>query len=330
MNSRQRVLAALNLEQPDKVPFLDDLDYGTKVAVMGGEDFSEVELARKMGLDGVFITQYKVPIFCHWINTDDGRSYMGEGLIKKDTDLDKMVFPDLKKSGFFDEIKRLIEDCDKNGLAAYAFMRWGPSGAFYSMGADGLGFALYDNPKLLETVLERYAEHNIELLETYNHIGLDFVITYDNICYNSGPIVSPKAFREFFIPRERKVAEACKIPWVCHMDGNIVKIIDDLLTLGMNGLHPIEATNPQTNLKEMKEKYGDKVCLWGNVDMNYILNEGTKEEVENEVLRCLGEGAPGGGYIIGSSNCLADYLNIDNIKTMYETIALNRDYKEDH
>ena len=326
MNSKQRVLAALNLEKPDKVPFMDDIDRGTKVAIMGKEDFTEAEVALKMGLDGVYIMEYGVPVFCDWIISDDGRKYMGEGLIKKDSDLDKMVFPDIKKPGFFDSTKRIIAECDQHGLAAFTDMRWGPSGAFYSMGADGLGFALFDNPKLLETVLDRYAEHNIELMEIYNNIGLDFVITYDNICYNNGPIISPKAFREFFIPREKKVAESCKLPWACHMDGNITKIVDDLLTLGMNALHPIEATNPQTNLKEMKEKYGDRVCLWGNIDINYVLMEGTKEEVEKEVLRCLEEGSPNGGYIIGSSNCLAEYLNMDNVRTMCKVIANNRDY----
>ena len=115
-----------------------------------------------------------------------------------------MVFPDIKKSGFFDSTKRIIEECDQHGLAVFYRYALGPSAHFIPWAPMVWGFALFDNPKLLETVLDRYTEHNIELMEIYNNIGLDFVITYDNICYNNGPIISPKAFREFFIPRERR------------------------------------------------------------------------------------------------------------------------------
>ncbi|MEG1500429.1 MAG: uroporphyrinogen decarboxylase family protein [Clostridiales bacterium] len=325
MNSKERVLAALNMQQPDRVPFLDDVDPETMDVIMGKTDYTLAEFAQKLGLDGVSIRSYSAPAFYETHQGEDGRVFMGNGMIRQEKDLDLMVFPDPKKPGFFDELNRFVDDNGNAGLATYAEMRWGPSGAFYSMGMEPLAYALFDNPKFVEKVLDRYAEYSIEILETINTIGLDFVITYDDICYKNGPVMSPKFFREMFIPREKKVAEACKIPWVCHMDGNVTKILDDLLTLGMNGLHPIEPA-PNLGLKEMKEKVGNKVCLWGNVDLNHILPYGTVDEVEADVKRCLLEGAGGGGYILGSSNGLPNYCKVENILAMAQAVKKYGEY----
>ncbi|MEG1537257.1 MAG: uroporphyrinogen decarboxylase family protein, partial [Clostridiales bacterium] len=143
---------------------------------------------------------------------------------------------------------------------------------------------------------------------------------YDNICYNSGPVFSPKMYRQIFLPWEKQVAQACRLPWVCHMDGNISKIIEDMLTLGMSGLHPIEP-EPGLGLSEMKQRYGKQVCLWGNVDLQYILPYGTEAETIADVQRCLRQGGAGGGYIIGSSNGLPNYCKTANILAMASAIA---------
>lgn len=323
MTSKERILTALALKQPDRVPFADDVDQVVRVKIMGRQDFTEAQFAKKLGLDAVDCKDYcqpvfsSAPVFTNWMEKD-GRRYMMDGLIKTDKDLELMVFPDPQKESFYDPLKRFIEQNEKEDLAVYQEMRWGISGVLYSMGADGLGYALYENPRLVEKVLDRYVEWNCHVMERFNQIGLDFVITYDNIAFNNGPFLSPQMFREIFLPRVREVAKVCRIPWVCHCDGNIMPIIDDLLTLGMNGLHPIESSC--MDLELMKERYGHCVCLWGNVDLRYALTRGTEEDVEEEVKQCIQKAAKNGAYILGSSNGLPDYCKLENIWAMAKAV----------
>lgn len=329
MTSKERILTALALKQPDRVPFADDVDHEVRVELMGRENFTEAEFAKKLGLDAIDCKDYShpvfasAPVFTNWM-VKDGRRYMMDGLIKTDKDLDLMVFPDPRQESFYDPLKRFLDQNSKEDLAIYQEMRWGISGVLYSMGAEGLGYALYENPRLVERVLDRYVEWNIAVMERFNNIGLDFVITYDNIAFRNGPFLSPQMFREIFIPRVKKVADVCKIPWVCHSDGNIMPIIDDLLSLGMNGFHPIERNCMDLGL--VKEKYGDRVCLWGNVDLDYALTRGTKEDVEEEVKQCIDKAASGGGYILGSSNGLPNYCKMENIWAMADAVKKYGEY----
>lgn len=323
MTGKERILAALALKQPDRVPFADDVDHEVRVRLMNRDIFTEAEFAKKLGLDAIDCKDYSqpvfasAPVFANWM-VQDGRRYMMDGLIKTDKDLDLMVFPDPKQESFYDPLKRFLEQNAQEDLAIYQEMRWGISGVLYSMGAEGLGYALYENPRLVERALDRYVEWSSIVMERFNTIGLDFVITYDNIAFNNGPFLSPQMFREIFIPRVKQVANVCKIPWVCHCDGNIMPIIDDLLTLGMNGLHPIESRC--MDLEMVKEKYGHRVCLWGNVDLRYVLTRGTPEEVEEEVKKCIQRAAKNGGYILGSSNGLPNYCKVENIWALAKAV----------
>ena len=103
-------------------------------------------------------------------------------------------------------------------------------------------------------------------------------------------------------------------PWVFHSDGNLLPILDDLLTLGMAGIHPIQPS--AMDIKEIKAKYGNRVCILGNIDLDYTLTLGTPEEVDKEVKERIAVAGAGGGYIITSANSLTDYCKTENVWAM--------------
>jgi hypothetical protein len=316
VNSRERILAALSLQQPDRIPFADIVDPSVKEKLMGRRDFSETEFAQILGLDAVGIDDYSAPIFCR-TRESGGREFIVDGLIKSDRDLDRMQFPDPRDDRFYDRAKRFVDEHSNDGLARYAKCRWGIGGVMYSMGIPALAFSLRDHPGLIERILDRYVEWNCAVVERLNTIGLDFLMTYDNIAFKSGPVVSPQVFREIFIPRIKRVADVCRLPWVFHGDGNLKSILDDLLTLGMNGIHPIEP--PCMDLLEMKQKYGAQICLWGNINVHSLANA-RPDEVEGEVKLRIKQAGQNGGYILGSSSSLPDYCSIENIWAMAKAV----------
>jgi uroporphyrinogen decarboxylase len=153
--------------------------------------------------------------------------------------------------------------------------------------------------------------------QTLIEMGFDFLWCFDDIAYKTGPFCSPADFREFMLPAMQRSAEAITIPWVFHSDGDLMSILDDILSLGPAGLHPLEP-GPM-DLAEVKAHYGDRVCLIGNVSVDR-LSAGTPDEIRQIVRSCITTGGPGGGYMISSSNSIPPYARSENVRAMAEAI----------
>jgi uroporphyrinogen decarboxylase len=95
-------------------------------------------------------------------------------------------------------------------------------------------------------------------------------------------------------------------------------ILEDLLTLGMAGLHPIQQA--AMDIGKVKALYGRRICILGNIDLDYTLTRGTPEEVEREVRERIAVAGEGGGYIITSANSLPDYCKTENVWAMSKAI----------
>ncbi len=103
----------------------------------------------------------------------------------------------------------------------------------------------------------------------------------DDLAYTESMIVSPQVYRKYLLAldgrtgRHRPCRRACRSS--IHSDGRLWDVIPDLIALGVNALHPIEPKAMDIN--EVKARYGRKLALIGNIDMD-ILPRGTPAEVE--------------------------------------------------
>jgi uroporphyrinogen decarboxylase len=103
---------------------------------------------------------------------------------------------------------------------------------------------------------------------------------------------------------------------VKHTDGNIWPILDDLLEVGFDGIHPIQ---PQCmDIGEVKDHVAGRACILGNIDCRELLPFGTEQEVEDAVKETMEKAALGGGYIISSSNSIHPGCKAQNYVTMVE------------
>lgn len=70
-------------------------------------------------------------------------------------------------------------------------------------------------------------------------------------------------------------------------------------------------------LGRVKELYGDKICLWGGVPVEYLVN-GTPKDIKRAVKEAIEKGKAGGGYIFGTSHSIAVGTQYDNFMTMLD------------
>jgi len=322
MTSRERVTTALRGEKPDRVPYCElgvdrSLAYSlldwqgppTQRANLEANTFTAEEavaLADRLELDNLTYV-LRAPVYVDKVPGRDGRLFYGRGQLQTWQDLDRMALPDPTQDSMYEEAATFVEA--KGDRDLWLVTRMGIFPTTLGMGFEAFSHALYEDAALVETILDRYVDWSCEVAKHVMRMGFDVYVTTDDMAHKSGTFFSPRVFRDLVMPRYRRLREHVTLPWIIHSDGNLRAFVDDLLSLGIAGLHPNE--KGAMDIQEMKRDYGDRVCLLGNVDLN-ILSMGTPQDVEAEVRDLIREVAPGGGYILTSGNSLAGYVKPEN------------------
>jgi uroporphyrinogen decarboxylase len=125
--------------------------------------------------------------------------------------------------------------------------------------------------------------------------------------------------RQHFFPWLKKIGELCQkhnLPFLYHTDGVLWDVFDDILDCHVNAIHPVEPK--AMDIVEVKKKFAGRLCVIGNIDLAYTLTQGTPEETEAEVKEKIRLVGPGGGYCLGSSNSIPEYVKLENYVAMLE------------
>ena len=130
--------------------------------------------------------------------------------------------------------------------------------------------------------------------------------------------MSPDLFRQFILPPlKAMIAMIHDEGAFCikHSDGDLYPILDMIVSAGPDGINPIEPVAGM-ELKKVKQLVGKKVCLTGNIDCAHLLPHGTPQQVREAVRQAIADAAPGGGYILCSSNSIHSSCNPQNFVAM--------------
>ncbi|MEM2914080.1 MAG: uroporphyrinogen decarboxylase family protein, partial [Candidatus Bathyarchaeia archaeon] len=205
-----------------------------------------------------------------------------------------------------------------SGMFVFSFVGGGFDNSVELIGLKTFLVAVYTNNQAVKELVRRVTEFNTECAKRYIEAGAHGIFVGDDLAYNKGTFLPPEKLRELIFPYIKKeVAEIKKynIPVMLHSDGNINVILDDIVDMDFDGLQSLQ---PSANMKieEIKQKYGHRLCLMGNIDLDWLLPHGTKEDVRREVKKVIRVAAPGGGYILSSTNVLTKNIPTENVIEM--------------
>ena len=158
----------------------------------------------------------------------------------------------------------------------------------------------------------------------YEQIPGQVMISYvaEDLGSQESLLFSPAQIKEFFIPRMKRMMDLAHEAGAFvfhHSDGAVRPIIPDMIEAGIDVLNPVQWRCKGMEREGLKRDFGDKLVFHGAVDNQYTLAFGTVEEVRQEVvdnLRILGEG---GGYIIAPCHNIQAVGPPENVVAMYET-----------
>jgi uroporphyrinogen decarboxylase len=350
MNGRERILCALDRRQPDRVPVFENyinepvimrlaeilLPGSGKLKVSqdrAGEERLEVmdlycSIVKEMDLDAtstLFSTDLRQvaegrgrdKFGTLWSLSEHGEPLPIEGPIKEMSDLDG-----------FDMVSKLdVKDFE---AVRYVIDRVGRSRAHFVTVQDPFKIAwslrgsmelfLMDyvlNPELVHRLARIATDYDKAAIDLAADAGADVIFLPGDLAGEQTLLISPKHFREFVKPYEKELVEHSHgrgLRIVKHSDGNMWPILNDILEVGFDGFHPIQ---PQCmEIGDVKRHVAGKICLLGNIDCRDLLPFGTEKEVEQAVQETIAKAAPGGAYIISSSNTIHPACKAENYIAM--------------
>ena len=334
MSSQERVFAALELGEPDRVPVHEIIitDSVMEKILPGCSYYDFIEefgidtagVNHSYDLSGMEVVDEERGLFRDkWgiirATGSEMIAYPVEGPIKREEDLEEYKAPDPASDGNLEVLKETVRRF--KGKKAIC---WVGRDSFitptYLRGMDNLLMDFLLNPRFAHEVIEICVEHALRLNEMAVKAGAEIVILADDYAWRKAPLMSPEHFRQFVLPGLQRCVKSAQdngAYCVKHTDGNIWPILDMIVETGLDGINPLEPIAGM-DIGEVKAKYGDRVCVVGNIDCGYVLSQAGVDEVKAAVRECISRAAPGGGHILSSSNSIHSSVKPENYVAMLE------------
>lgn len=362
MNSRERVLKAMNFEEPDMVPIAEmsvdvnlmeqilsvktDIYHSGQGAIVANRKIEKAyyELVykayKKVGFDIVF-ADWSLPDNYKPKQLPDGRyideigrvygydkvtkiyTYMGT-VFNTEDDVKKFLaeeFPDPYAPGRDFGVKELAK-LNKGEMALGVFIREPFAHVWEALTPVKFVYWMYSNPSLIKEFINKMTDFNLGLIEVYGELGVDVIVMGGDLCDTKGPMLPPEQFRELgvFDAMRKHVEKAHKfgIKFIKHTDGYVIPLLDDLTNIAkVDGIQSLDPS-AGVDIGKVKEKYGDRLILYGNVSVDNLAIK-SREEIIEETKNVIKVASPGGGHILSSSNSWYGGVKLENCLAMVET-----------
>lgn len=302
--------------------------------VSGSDDIaiyweSQIVLQRFLGYDYVtcgleeqeWVFHKEVAADTAALSRAGGRAFMSQttGPITCRADFDAYPWPDPAKA-----TAHALEYLERH-LPEDMCVLYGQVGHFmehltWLMGYETLCYALSDDRDLVREISERLVHYYVSCVERLLQFErVRIVWGSDDMGFRSGTLISPSDLREFVLPGHKRLAEMCHAagrPYILHCCGELSAIMPDLLDdVQIDGKHSYEDTilTPE----EAKRLYGVRTAILGGIDVGFLCRA-DEEAVRARVRKTLEACMPGGGYLLGTGNSVANYMPLPSYLAMLD------------
>ncbi len=198
--------------------------------------------------------------------------------------------------------------------------------AWHLVGLEKFMIDLTSGELYIGRLLDRVKEWSIAVGKRLVELGVHGIWTGDDFGAQNGMLISPRLWRSVFKPRYTELWQELKaanpdILVMYHSDGAVAPILGDLIEIGMDVFNPVQPNVPGHDPQELKQQFGDRLSFWGAIDQQYLLPNGTPEEIEADVaekIRILGAG---GGYMVSPAHIVQADTSPENLQVFIEAVG---------
>ncbi|HUW60460.1 MAG TPA: uroporphyrinogen decarboxylase family protein, partial [Candidatus Bathyarchaeia archaeon] len=306
MTNRERVLASLCHEQPDKIPF--NAGFTKRAHRNMAEFYGDPQFDRKIGncftvLDAapedawretpgdVWVDRFGVK----WDRSVDKDIGMVVNQQVTATSVEQYAFPNFADSANYDHIRAVTSSRgDRYVVVVLGFSLF--ERAWTLAGMENLLMAMACDPPFAHRLLDRILEYNLEVIERVSACGVDAVQFGDDWGAQRGLIMGPDMWREYIGLRVARMYKAVKDAGrsvFIHSCGKVDELFPDLIEFGLDVFNPFQ---PEViDVFDAKRKFGDRLCFFGGISTQRILPYATPQQTREHVKRLLDEVGRDGG-----------------------------------
>ena len=332
MTTRERFNRVMHWQKPDRIPDMDFGYWGETLAVWHQQGLPEavddnVKAEKYFGLEGADsipslpVHNGMMPGFEYKVLDDSGKHQIIQdeaGVIceisKDSSSIPRYIkFPIetradwehfkheqldfTREDRIGNGLKEFVEDAHANGMP----VRFG-AGSLYGwlrnwLGVENISIALMTDKEWVEEMMEHLTQMTLYLIEkSLPGLSLDMAWWWEDMCYNHGPLLSPRLFEELMVPRYKRITDALNNYGidinVLDCDGNIHELVPGWLRGGINCMFPLESAH--TDAYKLRQRCGKEVLLIGAVNKVELIKG--KSAIDREIER-LASLAEQGGFI---------------------------------
>ena len=341
MNSSERMVAAFNLKIPDRVPIAPwaeapictYLGVSLREVLIQGDRMAEVQsqayqrfqydwISIGMGLAGI----QPEALGCKVLYPEDSFPVIKELSVKNPEDVNKIKAPDPNKDGLLPQYIKGISLLKKKlgdevPICLEFFSPFAIACRF--RGVNQILQDIYDNPQLVHKLMEISLETQLRMGRAALKAGAEMFYLGSDM---EGPLlISPKHYDEFCKRENNELIRELKGEgafMIFHMCGELIKsnMMERIVESGAQAVSPGNITSETVfDIGPLKTKYGEKICIFANLNPTGKLLEGTPEEVETEIAGLMEKGKRGGGFILHTSGTMSPRTPLENFKAMMDS-----------
>ena len=221
-------------------------------------------------------------------------------------------------AAFREQARRQKEFAADRGIVVIAC--GGPAGdmAFWLCGPN-LYYLVHDDREFAQTLMDMIQIIDLKCMQIVLDEAPDIV--YTRGCYETAPMWSPQLHDMLFAPRLRERAElvhqaGAKLSY--FSSGNFVPHIDVLLDTGADIIDAVRPYAGANDMRVLKERIGDRICLWGGINPEVSIAQATCEQTRRDVADVILAAAAGGGFVLSTGGSICDADCYDNTVAFIE------------
>jgi len=336
MTNRERVIAAMNFQQTEKLPWQVDLTSQMEEKMLadpkGAEclknfnnhiSWGDLNSHQKPGeVAGHFVDEFGVIWNKNGADKDIGM--IDNKLISSPDDLLKYEFPEIDEK----HIRETCEKCSKQSgdnfrLASIGFSLFERAWTLCSM-EDLLCYMITD-PDFVHEFFQKITDYNLKKVEISLEYDLDGNYFGDDWGQQKGLIMGPSHWREFCKPYFKQMYDKAKNAGryvVQHSCGDISEIYDDIIEIGLN-VH--QTFQPEIfPLEKFKPILDKRLAIWGGISTQADLPNKTPDEIREITRKTIDIMWKNGGYIAAPTHCVPGDVLVENLIAMVEVFESYR------
>jgi len=154
---------------------------------------------------------------------------------------------------------------------------------------------------------------------------IDIILFGDDLGMQTGPMMSPQMYCEFFKPRHKllwnRAKELADVKVMLHCCGGVRELMPHLIEAGLDAINPVQISCCGMDASGLKAEFGKDVTFWGGgCDTQDVLPNGTPGQVTEHVRRQVGILRPGGGFVFQQVHNILANVPPENIVAMFDAV----------